>query len=91
MPRSTPHHPPILRRELLRHALPATVKLIQANQTAQTLSGVIEDYLALQWLERGEHGLRLTDIGRAICLQTQRSLASRQSGQGAREPSQVRG
>ncbi len=68
----------MLRRELLRHALPATVRLIQANQADQALSGVIDDYLALQWLERGDQGLCLTDTGRAICQQAQRGRSATQ-------------
>ena len=61
--------PPALRREALRDALPATVQSLKQRRAAEIDASLIDDYVALNWLEWNGGGLRLTTTGDNICRQ----------------------
>jgi hypothetical protein len=61
--------PPALRREALRDALPATVQSLKHRRAADIDASLIDDYVALNWLEWNGGGLRLTTTGDNICKQ----------------------
>jgi len=61
--------PPALRREALRDALPATVQSLKDRRAAEIDESLIDDYVALNWLEWNGGGLRLTTTGDNVCRQ----------------------
>jgi hypothetical protein len=61
--------PPALRREALRDALLATVQSLKHRRAADIDESLIEEYVALNWLEWNGGGLRLTTTGDNICRQ----------------------
>lgn len=61
--------PPALRREALRDALLATVQSLKHRRAADIDERLIDDYVALNWLEWNGGGLRLTTTGDNICRQ----------------------
>ncbi|WP_342779543.1 hypothetical protein [Methylibium rhizosphaerae] len=65
---------PAERREYLREALPATAALLARRRADMIEDGVIDDYVALQWLEWHGGGLRLTITGTNVCAQVTQSL-----------------
>lgn len=65
---------PADRREYLRDALPATAALLAKRRADMIEDGVIDDYVALQWLEWHGGGLRLTITGANVCAQVTQSL-----------------
>jgi len=60
---------PMLRRHVLRDALPNTVKLLADKHAHAIEKGFIDDYVALDWLEWRGGTLRLTTVGENICKQ----------------------
>lgn len=62
------------RWEHLREVLPVTAALLAQRRAAQIEEGVIDDYVALQWLEWHGGGLRLTITGANVCAQVAQSL-----------------
>jgi hypothetical protein len=60
---------PTLRREVLRDSLPATVRLLGDKQAGAISTGLIEDYVALDWLEWRGGSLKLTITGENVCKQ----------------------
>ena len=58
-----------MRREVLRDSLPATVRLLGENQAGAISASLIEDYVALDWLEWRGGSLRLTITGENVCKQ----------------------
>jgi hypothetical protein len=58
-----------LRHEALRAALPDTVGLLKRCRAAEIEESLIDDYVALNWLEWNGGGLRLTVTGQNICKQ----------------------
>ena len=63
MPRRLPEPAPQLRREMLRQSLPATAVLLAQRRASDIAEGLIDDYVALNWLEWNGGGLRLTTTG----------------------------
>jgi hypothetical protein len=61
--------PPAQRREALRDALPATVQSLKHRRAADIDESLIDDYVALNWLEWNGGGLRLTTTGDNVCRQ----------------------
>jgi len=61
--------PPALRREALRDALLATVQSLKERRAAEIDESLIDDYVALNWLEWNGGGLRLTTTGDNVCRQ----------------------
>ena len=61
--------PPALRREALRDALLATVQSLKDRRAAEIDESLIDDYVALNWLEWNGGGLRLTTTGDNVCKQ----------------------
>jgi hypothetical protein len=57
------------RRETLRLELLATVDSLQRRRADLVGEGLIEDYVALHWLEWNGGALRLTVTGTNICAQ----------------------
>jgi hypothetical protein len=66
---------PALRRDSLRDSLLATVDLLKRRRAAEIDAGLIDDYVALNWLEWNGGGLRLTVTGENICRQLTGRLA----------------
>jgi hypothetical protein len=66
---STPLLAPALKREALRDALLATVDLLKQRRASDIDAGLIDDYVALNWLEWNGGGLRLTTTGDNVCKQ----------------------
>jgi hypothetical protein len=66
---------PALRRDGLRDSLLATVDLLKRRRAAEIDAGLIDDYVALNWLEWNGGGLRLTVTGENICRQLSARLA----------------
>lgn len=62
------------RREALRLELLATVDSLQRRRADLVGDGLIEDYVALQWLEWNGGALRLTVTGTNICAQLRARL-----------------
>lgn len=60
---------PASKRDLLRATLPATVDLLQRRRADLIGDDVIEDFVALNWLEWNGGALRLTVTGQNVCLQ----------------------
>jgi hypothetical protein len=60
---------PALRREALRDALLATVQSLKHRRAADIDESLIDDYVALNWLEWNGGGLRLTTTGDNVCKQ----------------------
>jgi len=67
------HTMPPLRRETLREALLATVDLLHRRRAAEIADDLIEDYVALNWLEWNGGSLRLTVTGKNVCSQMSRA------------------
>jgi hypothetical protein len=65
-----------LNRERLRQSLPATVECLSQRRADLIDDALIEDYVALSWLEWNGGGLRLTVTGTNVCAQI--SAAARQ-------------
>lgn len=63
-------------RERLRQSLPATVECLKGRRADMIDDALIEDYVALSWLEWNGGGLRLTVTGTNVCAQI--SAAARQ-------------
>ncbi len=63
------------RKDRLRAALPATVDLLNKRQADKIESGLIDDYVALHWLEWNGGSLQLTITGRNICAQVASTYA----------------
>lgn len=61
--------PPLLRREVLRNALLASVDMLHRRRASEIPAGYIDDYVALNWLEWHGGGLRVTAVGENICRQ----------------------
>lgn len=55
--------------ETLRDALPGTVDCLKRRRADLIDAALIEEYVALQWLEWHGGGLRLTVTGRNVCAQ----------------------
>ena len=60
---------PLLRRHILRDALPGTARSLATKHAHAIEKGFIEDYVALDWLEWRGGTLRLTTVGENICKQ----------------------
>lgn len=60
---------PAQRREALRDALLDTVDLLKRRRASEIDAGLIDDYVALNWLEWHGGGLRLTVTGDNVCKQ----------------------
>ena len=60
---------PLLRREILRNALQASVDALHHRRAADIPEGFIDDFVSLNWLEWHGGGLRLTTVGENICRQ----------------------
>lgn len=60
---------PLSRSEQLRLELPATVDLLHKLRADLIPEGVIEEYVALHWLEWNGGSLRLTATGTNVCAQ----------------------
>lgn len=56
-------------RERLRAALPSNAELLYRRRADLVGDDVIDDYVALHWLEWNAGALRLTTIGQNICDQ----------------------
>lgn len=56
-------------RETLRAALPSTVDLLKRRRAAEIGDKLIDDYVALNWLEWDGGHLRLTVTGENVCRQ----------------------
>jgi len=54
---------------LLRDDLPATVDLLKRRRADLISESLIEDYVALNWLEWNGGGLKLTITGENLCKQ----------------------
>jgi len=63
---------PVLRRHVLREALPETVRLLDSCGAQQIQAGFLDDYVALDWLEWRGGALKLTVVGEKICEQITR-------------------
>lgn len=59
----------IARRESLRASLLSTVDLLKRRRAAEIGDDIIDDYVALNWLEWNGGNLRLTVTGENICRQ----------------------
>lgn len=57
------------RRDDLRTALPSTVDLLHRRQAFLIGDDVIDEYVALNWLEWNGGALRLTVTGQNVCQQ----------------------
>lgn len=55
------------RTEMLRNLLPHAMACLKARQANLIAEDVIDDYVALDWLEWAGGGLRLTEVGRNVC------------------------
>ena len=64
-----------LRRDSLRESLLATVDLLKRRRAGEIDAGLIDEYVALNWLEWNGGGLRLTVTGENICRQLSARLA----------------
>lgn len=64
---TTPHAP--TRTEALRHDLLATVDALQRRRADLVSESLIEQYVALYWLEWNGGSLQLTQTGKNICDQ----------------------
>jgi len=78
-PPTTPHAmrhslPTLPRRDQLRLELLATVDSLLRRRADLVSEGVIEDYVALHWLEWNGGGLRLTATGATLCDQMRADL-----------------
>ena len=58
--------PAPLRSQVLRDSLLSTIDLLNRRRAAEIGDGVIDDYVALNWLEWNGGALRLTVIGQNI-------------------------
>ena len=63
------------RRDNLRESLPNTADLLKRRRAAEIDTALIDDYVALNWLEWNGGGLRLTVTGENICRQLAARLA----------------
>jgi hypothetical protein len=54
------------RTDMLRTMLPHTIECLKARQAHLIGDDLIDDYVALDWLEWAGGGLRLTEIGRNV-------------------------
>lgn len=54
------------RADLLRTMLPHTIECLKSRQANLIGDDLIEDYVALDWLEWAGGGLRLTEVGRNL-------------------------
>jgi hypothetical protein len=63
LPLSTPAS---LRSQVLRDSLLSTIDLLNRRRAAEIGDGVIDDYVALNWLEWNGGALRLTVTGQNI-------------------------
>ncbi len=61
--------PAVTRREQLRLELLTTVDSLQRRRADLISEGIIEDYVALHWLEWNGGALRLTVTGTNVCEQ----------------------
>ena len=52
--------------EVLRTMLPHTIECLKSRQANLIGDDLIEDYVALDWLEWAGGGLRLTEVGRNL-------------------------
>jgi hypothetical protein len=57
------------RRDALRATFPSSVDMLHRRRANQIGDGVIEDYVALHWLEWNGGALRITVTGQDICEQ----------------------
>jgi len=69
VPRAAARLPPISRREQLRLELLATVDSLRRRRADLVSDALIEDYVALHWLEWNGGALRLTVVGTNVCDQ----------------------
>jgi hypothetical protein len=72
---STSSDTPALRRDAPRESLLATVDLLKRRRAAEIDASLIDEYVALNWLEWNGGGLRLTVTGENICRQLSARLA----------------
>ncbi len=66
MDRSTMSLP---RQKALREGLPAAADALQRRAAREIPADLIDDYVALNWLEWWGGGLRLTMVGQNVCRQ----------------------
>lgn len=59
----------VAREEDLRNSLLATVDLLKRRRADKISEGLVDAYIALNWLEWNGGGLRLTTVGHNICNQ----------------------
>lgn len=64
--------PSPFRRDLLRNALPGTIAMLNSDRADLLSPGLLDDYLALRWIEASNFGWRLTRAGELLCGQVQR-------------------
>lgn len=55
------------RTDMLRTMLPHTIECLKARQAHLIGDDLIDDYVAVDWLEWAGGGLRLTEVGRNVC------------------------
>jgi hypothetical protein len=65
---------PFSKRDHLRATLPATVDLLQRRRADLIGDDVIEEFVALNWLEWNGGALRLTVTGQNVCQQLKTPL-----------------
>ena len=59
----------LLRKEVLRNALQASVDSLHRRRASEIPEDYIDDYVRLDWLEWRGGGLRLTTTGENVCRQ----------------------
>lgn len=75
---STRRTMPLPRQEALRDTLLSTVYLLKQRRASEIATEVIDDYVALDWLEWRGGSLKLTVVGDNICQQLSARLRAEQ-------------
>jgi hypothetical protein len=75
--RSAP--PPSLDEQVLRDHLLGTVDLLRQRRASDIAEGLIDSYVARNWLEWNGGGLRLTTTGDNVCKQLTTRLETPES------------
>lgn len=63
------------RTDMLRAMLPKTQEYLQSRHANLIGEDLIEDYVALDWMEWAGGGLRLTETGRNLCNMVSRRMS----------------
>ena len=75
LPGALASSPPSSRSGQLRLELLMTVDLLHRRRADQISEGVIDEYVALHWIEWNGGSLRLTETGTNVCKQLRAELA----------------